>query len=57
VGATLKHAALELQDSPDHLNIGAIWRRLPLTSGLQELLNCRNVADSCLKCLKPETVT
>ena len=43
---------LELQDAPDKLNIVALRGRLPLTPRLQELLNGRNVADSCLKFLK-----
>lgn len=42
----------ELQDIPDDFHIVAVRRWLPLTARLQELLNCRDVADSCFKCLE-----
>ena len=34
------------------LNSVAVRGRLPLTPGLKELLNCRDAADSCFKCLE-----
>lgn len=43
---------LEMQNAPDHLNIVAVRGLLPLAPRLQELLNCRDVADSCFKCLE-----